>query len=365
LIKTDIFSTVRAHVCCRRSALGYRYRGTFSRKDLCGIEEMDGNGFAEQIRQSFRTETAPWVGASTVRGTRLTLVELKGNPPQPFESSPISDENAFLVILHLQAHSNHQIRVGGTLCRPQQIQAGQTTIVNLKQGISFLIDRPYHCLCLFLPRSTLEEVSDIAEAPAVRELTFEPGVGLGDETLRNLIGLLGLAFMQNSKMEKSFIDHVALAIVTHIALAYGGLVPESRPIKGALAPWQEKKALEMLHNHIASGISVSKLARACELSDRHFCRAFRQSLGSSPHTYIQTIRIEMAKQYLTDNGMTLANVGAACGFADQSHFTRVFAQLVGLAPGVWRRKAKLDRADGGLAIGVDDPEKCRLSLGLS
>ena len=50
-------------------------------------------------------------------------------------------------------------------------------------------------------------------------------------------------------------------------------------------------------------------------------------------------RIDQAKMMLAETGTRLGEVGLACGFADQSHFTRVFAQIAGMTPGAWRKNA--------------------------
>jgi AraC-like DNA-binding protein len=43
---------------------------------------------------------------------------------------------------------------------------------------------------------------------------------------------------------------------------------------------------------------------------------------------------------LRDREMPLADVAITCGFADQSHFTRMFTRFVGVSPGAWRRRAE-------------------------
>jgi AraC family transcriptional regulator len=48
-------------------------------------------------------------------------------------------------------------------------------------------------------------------------------------------------------------------------------------------------------------------------------------------------RIEVAKEKLHDRRLSLSEVALACGFADQSHLTRVFTRTVGVNPGAWRR----------------------------
>jgi AraC family transcriptional regulator len=48
-------------------------------------------------------------------------------------------------------------------------------------------------------------------------------------------------------------------------------------------------------------------------------------------------RVERAKDFLRAPGLSLSDVAGARGFADQSHFTRVFSRIAGLSPGAWRR----------------------------
>ena len=83
------------------------------------------------------------------------------------------------------------------------------------------------------------------------------------------------------------------------------------------------------------------LANACGLSSKHFSRAFRQSNGLSPHQWLLQRRVDKAKRVLRDPRVAIADVAIACGFSDQSHFTRVFTRWVGSSPGQWRR-AQLD-----------------------
>ena len=81
-----------------------------------------------------------------------------------------------------------------------------------------------------------------------------------------------------------------------------------------------------------------QLAEECGLSVAHFARAFRQSLKTSPHRWLLERRIERAMAMLSREQASLADIALACGFSDQSHFTRVFAKHAGVSPGQWRRE---------------------------
>ncbi|MEP6771560.1 MAG: AraC family transcriptional regulator [Polaromonas sp.] len=92
-----------------------------------------------------------------------------------------------------------------------------------------------------------------------------------------------------------------------------------------------------LRSHFDEDITVDALAREAGLSRVHLTRAFVQQFGVPPHIYLNAVRIERAQASMLA-GHSLAEVAAACGFADQSHFSRRFKGSVGLAPGAWLRQ---------------------------
>ena len=113
---------------------------------------------------------------------------------------------------------------------------------------------------------------------------------------------------------------------------------------GGLAPWQQRCATELLLAGIGRHVPVADLASACGLSESHFVRAFRQSTGLPPHQWVLARRIERSKELLSRSpSQSLSEVAIACGFADQSHFTRTFPRMAGLTPGAWRRFAAATR----------------------
>ena len=114
----------------------------------------------------------------------------------------------------------------------------------------------------------------------------------------------------------------------------------SRLAQGGLAPWQERRAKEIFCANLEGGVLVKEVARECGLSAGHFSRAFRCTLGMTPHNWLNRQRIVLSREKLRDERLSLSDVAAECGFSDQSHFTRHFSRMVGVAPGAWRRAIK-------------------------
>jgi AraC family transcriptional regulator len=131
-----------------------------------------------------------------------------------------------------------------------------------------------------------------------------------------------------------------LAFTTHAAQTYGGMRSRAQPARGGLAPWQTKRACERLDSDLGGTLSLQQIAAEFGLSVSHFSRAFRISTGLPPHQWLLRQRIETAKQLMTVRDLPLSEIAISAGFANQSHFTRVFSAAVGVSPGAWRREAQ-------------------------
>lgn len=108
-------------------------------------------------------------------------------------------------------------------------------------------------------------------------------------------------------------------------------------VVGGLAPWRERRAKALLANDLLRRLTLPQVAAECRLSVAHFTRAFKISVGITPHAWLQHRRIDHAKSLLSKTPLSLSQIAASCGFSDQSHFTKVFSRLVGQTPGCWKR----------------------------
>jgi AraC family transcriptional regulator len=158
-----------------------------------------------------------------------------------------------------------------------------------------------------------------------------------DPVVHHLGLCLHAAHSRPSEMSPVCADHIASALEAYLKQAHNVVSFPPPAARGGLAPWQLRRAKETLISRLDEPISLAELAHACKLSPGHFARAFRQTTGQPPHRWLMEQRTEKAKQLLVDSTLSLAQIALTCGFADQSHFTRVFAQLVQSSPGQWRR----------------------------
>jgi AraC family transcriptional regulator len=293
-------------------------------------------GYGQQLAERLRAEQAHAIVTRVLRTADMAVTETRCDDPVVGLSHSIQREDAYLVALTLRDFPNRLYWEDGRQMPVCHLRPGQVDFHDLKRDPVAILDKPYHDLFFYLPRGALEAIADDAEAPRIDELNHEP-VAVNDTTISGLGRAILPALGCPEQVNQLFIDHVLLAVGIHVAQTYGGMRPLSPPIRGGLAAWQMRRAKEILSANLDARVPLAEVARECGLSLSHFSRAFRHSMGVAPHDWLLTRRVDAAKEKLRDNRLTLSDVALACGFADQSHLTRVFTSKVGMSPGAWRR----------------------------
>ncbi len=91
---------------------------------------------------------------------------------------------------------------------------------------------------------------------------------------------------------------------------------------------------DFLHDNYQRNVTLEECAKLTGTSKFHLHRSFVADLGIPPHQYLSAIRISRARDLLR-SGSRPAEVAGLTGFCDQSHLTRVFAEIVGVTPGTY------------------------------
>ena len=299
--------------------------------------------YGQRLGEALGVENAPVIVTRALRTADIAVTEIRCDNPLPEMSGSIQQEDAFLVALQLRDFPNREYWEDGRRASVRDLRVGESCLYDLKRDPTALLDKPYQSLAFYLPRAALDAIADEANAPRIRDLSYEPGAGVNDVTISGLGSLLLPALSHPDQANPLFVDHVLLAVGVHVAQTYGGMRPMSRPARGGLAPWQERRAREILRANIKRGVALKEVARECGLSVGYFSHAFRRTLGVAPHKWLTEQRVVLSKEKLRDDGLSLSDVAAECGFSDQSHLTRAFRQAVGVSPGAWRRSLRTEK----------------------
>ena len=92
-----------------------------------------------------------------------------------------------------------------------------------------------------------------------------------------------------------------------------------------------KEVCEYIENNYTSNITLDKLAEVGAISKYHLIRLFTKEKGITPYKYLELYRINQAKRMLQQN-ISILDVSIQCGFSDQSHFTNLFKETIGITP---------------------------------
>lgn len=126
-------------------------------------------------------------------------------------------------------------------------------------------------------------------------------------------------------------DHLVWRLYALVLRAkFGGKLPRWR--EAALDERRLHRVFAFVEAHLAGQLSVVRLADVAAISPFHFARAFKLATGWSPHQFVTARRLETARQLLLHGRQTVEAVADQVGFANVSHFRRLFRQRIGLLP---------------------------------
>jgi AraC-like DNA-binding protein len=142
------------------------------------------------------------------------------------------------------------------------------------------------------------------------------------------------------------------------ALLLERLFNESTPAgtaepSGAATPLRPLRDYLLAHRSLP--VPISALAEMAGLTESHCIRAFHHEFGLPPHAYQLRLRLAEASKLLAC-GHSVSTVAYDCGFADQSHLSRKFREVYGLAPGAWASIAGARTSQPRLAGGRLGPQ---------
>jgi len=193
---------------------------------------------------------------------------------------------------------------------------------------------------LYIPEAVIAKaMADEAPRAVPR---FRAGVLNDAELFQALVRVFRSVAQDHARLAReSFLTHAMNLLVRR----YGEQAREAQRAPPARASHAVRRARDMIAGRLAEDISIDDVASEVRLSRFHLMREFREHVGLPMHAYQLQLRIERAKARLAA-GDSVVDVALDVGFADQSHFTKRFKGLVGIAPASYRRDAVNSLARG-------------------
>lgn len=170
-------------------------------------------------------------------------------------------------------------------------------------------------------------------------VTFEQRIGIDDEDMRRTLLVLLQEVENPGWNSELYIETLLTLLLSQLVRRASNLRGPQRAIykKGGLPGWRLKRALELLEKDLCEAPSLVELADQLQLHPTSLCRAFKQSMGITPHRYLLLHRIKCAKEMMSDQNRSLTDIAVDCGFNSSSQFSLVFRRYSGMSPRQYRR----------------------------
>jgi AraC-like DNA-binding protein len=122
-------------------------------------------------------------------------------------------------------------------------------------------------------------------------------------------------------------------------IGVAGVMRDLEKAESLIRPYREMdEAIAHVLRHYAEPIQVARLAALMHLSVSQFDRRFKRLYQMTPTQYVLRVRINAACQALTTSDRSIAEIAVACGFYDQSYFTKQFRKQFAQSPTAYRAR---------------------------
>lgn len=270
-------------------------------------------------------------------GDQVVVSHISRSRPGHGLTEPQAKKAGYAVCIHLEELASYDVWRDERHNTDIPLPAGTVHISDMRHSWLADIQGAFQVLNFYIPQSALDEVSEGKDLRRAEALHCPMSERRTDTVVANVAMAVLPALIRPEQANKVFLDHAWRALTAHLVRAYGSSNARSQVARGGLSPWQERRAKEMLLADLSGNVTLPDLARACRLSCSHFSQAFRQTVGCPPHQWLLSQKIERSKELILNSDQSLSEIALATGFADQSHFTRVFSRLVHKSPAAWGR----------------------------
>jgi AraC-like DNA-binding protein len=253
------------------------------------------------------------------------------------EQTPLADQ--VIVSVELRPFRPINVFCDGRHKRKPASDPGALALYDMRRSWSADIRDPFDTLQVFLPLNIFRDFAT-ERHNSFLDFRYDLQDPRYDKVMLHLMQAMLPSLERPQEASALYLDSIFLAVRDHIAETYGGFTTKARSNRLGLTARQLRHALEYIEANISQDVSLADVADASDTSVSSLTRGFKTALGLSPHRWVLNRRIALAQRLIYESATPLNEVAISCGFADQSHLTRVFVRNVGSSPAVWRRNAQ-------------------------
>ena len=220
---------------------------------------------------------------------------------------------------------------GHLLCKSRSISfgAGQILVIGSDELHTLCADTPhcrYHCLKVE-PRFLMGN--------AVPQALIYPTYATEDADSRAVMARIIAEFAEAKPLYKSAVLGLILQLFAALQRSDGERA-ENTPPHGENSTTKQhtsiQRALSYIRENLASSILLEELCAHVGMSKYYFCRLFKSYTGMPPLQYINTLRCDRARQFITEGQLNITEAARAVGIDNPSYFTKLYKKYIGVLP---------------------------------
>jgi AraC family transcriptional regulator len=170
------------------------------------------------------------------------------------------------------------------------------------------------------------------------EIELIPQLAIDDPVIQQLALALKTEIQTGCMSGRLYGESLGTALAARLVRNYAVSKPSLEFKANCLPRSQLERVIDYMKANLTQDLSILDLATLTGMSASHFSRSFKQSVGFSPYQYLMQQRVERAKQLLKQQAISISDIALDCGFANQTHLTKVFRQMIGMTPKAYQKQ---------------------------
>lgn len=276
------------------------------------------------------------IASSQSLGWQPLLVEEFQQPPGGVDLATVWEAHSIALCLAPRPHRIHQ--VVGDRCYTGLYTKGDISVTPANIPASYRAEGEDHYFHVGVPTQFLQSVAQSTAELDPDRLELMTEFRVRDPQLEQTLLLLRSELHKGGGwVGQLYVESLANVLAVHLLRQYSTVRPRIALYEGGLGDRKILQISEYIHAHLDQPIKLADLADVAGMSQFHFSRMFKQSMGISPHQYLLQQRVEQAKRLLKGSKLAIAEIALQCGFNSQSHLSKHFREAIGMTPSDYRK----------------------------